>query len=112
MKFVFRPEKPTYPLEISSLNLGDAWIEVYVLTNKEVKDGNNILNVDDSKKIDSYLKSRLEEYLNMSNEEYVTRLTYNGSLSQLSNDADFIEQYSWLEKIFNWIASLFSNLFK
>ncbi|MBN1386101.1 hypothetical protein JW968_03955 [Candidatus Woesearchaeota archaeon] len=74
--FRFQPKKPYYPLEISSLNLGESMIDVHVLTVNPVADQNDILTVEESKKISYGLKKKLEKSLNLANAKYVTRLSY------------------------------------
>jgi len=126
LKFEFQPHKPYYPLEISSLNLGKSIIEVYVLTVNPVIDQNNILNVEESKKINSELKRKLAKHINIANAKYVTRLSYKGDLKGLTDDAEFDgkdimnppnfpgekdsyeQDYNFLQKVWNWICNLFS----
>jgi hypothetical protein len=89
LKFEFEPPQPYYPLYISSLNRGASLIEVYVIDSSPVKDSNQVLRVDETKKIDSVLRRKLLRYVDMSNGEYVTRLSYRGALGKLSADAVF-----------------------
>lgn len=89
LKFEFEPTQPFYPLHISSLNRGKSLIEVYVISSAPVKDNNQILRVDEAKKIDSGLRRKLARQIGMSNAEYVTRLSYRGALRKLSADAVF-----------------------
>jgi len=130
LNFQFQPRKPYYPLEISSLNLGKSIIEVYVLTVNPVTDQNDILTVEESKKINSKLKKKLEKHINLANAKYVTRLSYMGDLKELTNDAEFEgegimeppsfpeedkqgdsgsyeERYNFLQKVWDWISNLF-----
>jgi len=89
LKFEFKPYQPYYPLEISSLNIGESVIEVYVLADSDVIDKNNILTVEGSKKINRKLKGKLEKHVNLDNAEYVTKLSYKGELKCLNADAEF-----------------------
>lgn len=114
LKFEFQPSQPYYPLEISSLNIGESFIEVYVLTENPVSDKNNILEVGESKEINSELREKLEQHIDLSNANYVTRLSYNGDLNNLTSDAEFKyeeptyeEEYRFLEALWNWISNLF-----
>ena len=120
LKFEFQPDQPYYPLEISSLNIGDSHIEVYILTKDPVKDKNNILKVSESKNISSELEKKLKESIDIGNASYITRLTYDGNLKDLTKDAVFgvgsqnenenVFENIWLalQNLFDWIKSLFS----
>ena len=89
LKFEFEPTQPFYPLHISSLNRGKSLIEVYVISSTPMEDYNQILRIDEAKKIDSGLRRKLARHIDMSNAEYVTRLAYRGALRKLSADAIF-----------------------
>lgn len=89
LKFEFQPAQPYYPLEISSLNIGESKIEVYVLARRPVTDTNNILQVNKSKKINSKLRKKLKKHINLVKAKYVTRLSFKGDLINLTNDAEF-----------------------
>ncbi len=89
LKFEFQPHQPYYPLEISSLNMGDSNIEVYVLTDRNVIDKNGMLKVDEFKVIDSELRKKLEKHINLTLAQYVTRLFYKGDFGDLAVDAEF-----------------------
>ena len=89
LKFEFQPAQPNYPLRISSLNQGPSRIEVYVLSERPVIDQSNILRVDQSKTISQELgKSMAHAGMNVQ-DGYVTRLYYQGLLSDLTADAVF-----------------------
>ena len=89
LKIEFRPAQPNYPLRISSLNQGLSRIEVYVLSERPVIDQSNILRVDQSKTISQELgKSMARAGMNFQG-GYVTRLFYQGLLSDLTADAVF-----------------------
>ncbi len=116
LKFEFQPEEPYYPLEISSLNLGRGVIEVYVLANGWVTDKNNILKSKESKWINFELKKKLKKYIDLGYSSYVTRLSYNGDLKNLNNDAVFesiyTEKYNLLKIILDWLYNLFTSIFR
>jgi len=125
LKFEFQPHKPYYPLEISSLNLGKSKIEVYVLTINPVTDQNDILKVEESKRINFELKGKLAKHINTANAKYVTRLSYEGDLKGLTDDAEFDGKdimnpssfsgdsgsyglvYDFFQEIWDWISNLF-----
>jgi hypothetical protein len=109
LKFQFKPKQPYYPLEISSLNLGSSIIEVYVMTSNPVTDQNDVLTVEESKMINSELKNKLEKHINLANAKYVTRLSYNGNLKDLTADAEFSyeKQDGFFQRVWNWISNLF-----
>jgi len=90
LKFEFQPHQPYYPLEISSLNRGDTLIDVYVIADMPMSDKNSILKLDEAKKINPDLKSKLQmNGMYPSTAEYVTRLSYAGQLSGLNADSEF-----------------------
>lgn len=108
LKFEFTPVKPFYPLEISSLNQGNTLVEIYVLTDKPVKDVNEILEATESKRISSTLKSKLQEHLNVGDAKYVTRLSYEGALSELHSDAELEKQdVFFLRGFWDWLTNIF-----
>ena len=86
LKITFRPEKPFYPLKISSINEGNTEINVYVLSKTPVKDENRILSIYQMTGLTTYLKDNY----NLSVENYVTLLTYNDSLKGLNSDSVFV----------------------
>ncbi len=86
LKFTFQPEKPFYPLKISSINEGGTNISVYVFSETPVKDEKNILSIHNMIKLEKYWR---EKY-NLTNEKYVTLLKYEGDLKGLNEDSFFI----------------------
>ena len=109
LKFEFYPEQPYYPLEISSLSKGETNIEVYVVTNNPVYDLSGILEVSESYTLGG-LKSSLEEHMDIGNARYITRLSYEGALSELNEDAVFEEEdmgfFDYYITVFqSWFAS-------
>ncbi|MBD3252551.1 DUF2330 domain-containing protein [Candidatus Pacearchaeota archaeon] len=119
LKIDFKPEIPYYPLEISSINQGHEHIEVYVFTNSDIKEKNEILVSTETKKITSDLRKKLAEHINIQDSDYVTRFVFDGELSRLNSDAEFEQsegvkpdieplEYNFLQKFFNWIRELFS----
>ena len=89
LRFEFTPPDPYYPLVISSLNTGQGKIEVYVIAEKPVADINGVMQVDRIKNMTSELKDKLQKFFSIDNEEYITRLSFNGLLKDLSDDAVF-----------------------
>jgi hypothetical protein len=92
IKLEFKPSQPYYPLGISNINTGYTDIEIYVITNRPVKDANKILEVDKSKEISSDLKNKLKDRIDLKSATFVTRLKYNGNLYDLNNDAFFSDK--------------------
>jgi len=86
LKITFRPDKPFYPLKISSINEGNTEINVYVLSKTPVKDENGILAVYQMTGLSTYLK----DSYNLTVENYVTLLTYKDSLKGLNSDSFFV----------------------
>lgn len=89
LKFEFTPLEPYYPLTISSFSEGSGSIEIYVVADYPVTDKNHILTLDKCKSISDELKEKLSLHFPVEKVSYVTRLTYRGKLSELSNDAVF-----------------------
>jgi len=107
LQFEFTPPEPYYPLVISSLNQGDGKIEVYVIAEKPVADLNGIMQVDNCKKITEELKEKL-----IDDEEYITKLSFNGLLEDLVDDAvfEFFMISSKYDPVFIYIPSNLDNL--
>ena len=112
LMFKFTPPEPYYPLVISSLNAGEGKIEVYVIAEKPVADANGVMVVDRIKNMTSKLKEKLEKIFPIGNEEYITRLSYNGLLEDLTDDAvfDFFTPSSRYDPLFFYIPSNLENL--
>ena len=87
IKIEFIPDKPHYPLKPSSENIGHTTITVYVASPEPMVDSNQILKLDESKKITSEFKNDLYGIVDLGNAAYVTRLTYSGDLKYLNQDA-------------------------
>lgn len=85
LKFTFQPEKAFYPLKISSINDGETDINVYVFSETPVKDRQNTLSISKMVKISEYWRNKF----NLTNENYVTLLEYNGNLKNLNKDSLF-----------------------
>ena len=123
LKFEFQPPQPYYPLEISSLNSGSTFIEVYVLGANPVKDKNSILKVDESKEINAELRKKLQTQINLADAKYVTRLSYGGDLRRLNADAEFergemvrkppvaapAKKYNFIQDAWRWLSGLFGK---
>ncbi len=86
LKFTFQPEKPFYPLKISSINDGETNISVYVFSEMPVKDEKKVLSTHNMVKLKGYLRDKY----NLTNEKYVTLLKYGGNLKVLNEDSFFI----------------------
>jgi len=112
LRFEFTPPEPYYPLVISSLNAGEGKIEVYVIAEKPVADINGIMLVDRCKNMTDKLKEKLQEFFPIGEEEYVTRLLFNGLLEDLTDDAvfDFFTPSSKYDPVFLYIPSNLENL--
>lgn len=112
LRFEFTPPEPYYPLVISSLNAGRGKIEVYVLAEKPVADINRVMQVDQIKKINDELKEKLQLHLPIEKEEYITRLSFNGLLEDLYDDAvfKFFTPTSKYNPLYLYISSDLENL--
>jgi len=112
LEFEFTPPEPYYPLVISSLNAGEGKIEVYVISEKPVFDVNGIMQVDKIKNMTKDLKEKLQDFFPIENEEYVTRLSFNGLLNDLTDDAvfDFFKASNRYDSVFLCIPSNLENL--
>jgi uncharacterized protein DUF2330 len=89
LQFEFTPIDPYYPLVISSLNSGYGMIEVYVVAEHPIIDMNNVMKLDACKFITQELKEKLAHNFSTEKAEYVSRLTYQGFLNDLTDDAVF-----------------------
>jgi len=112
LRFEFTPPEPYYPLVISSLNAGEGKIEVYVIAEKPVVDSNGIMQVDRIKNMTDELKEKLQKFLPIDKEEYITRLSFNGLLEDLTDDAvfDFFTTSTSYNPVFLYIPSSLENL--
>jgi hypothetical protein len=112
LKFEFYPEKPYYPLEISSLGAGETHIEVYVASYNPVIDLSGILNNTKSKLLTNSYRNDIDDHIDLGNARYVTRLTFEGDLSELLEDAVFDEEdISSFEHFMDIFQSWFSWFF-
>lgn len=112
LRFEFTPSEPYYPLVISSLNAGEGKIEVYVIAEKPVADITGIMLVDQIKNMTDDLKETLKEFFPIDKEEYITRLSFNGQLKDLTDDAvfDFFTGSTKYDPVFLYIPSNLENL--
>lgn len=117
LKFVFKPENPFYPLKISSIGKGHTNVEVYVVSNNETKDLNNVLAFDKSKEIDDEFREKVKEFIDLTNYTYIIRLNYRGELNKLNNDSVFNLEYigerpkpeirkSFIIRFIDWLRNL------
>jgi len=79
----FTPKGAFYPLKVSSLNEGKTRVDVYVFGDTPASDGSGILKVDSVTENVGYIKAY------GFNQEYITYLTFDGNLSELTEDAWF-----------------------
>ena len=112
LRFEFTPPEPYYPLVISSLNTGDGKIEVYVIGEKPVADVNGVMQIDRVRNMTEELKEKLQEFLPIDKEEYITRLSFNGLLEKLTNDAvfEFFTHSRDYYPVYLYISSNLENL--
>lgn len=75
LEITFQPDKPFYPMKISSINEGNTDIVVYITSNSIFFDNSGILKV-------SGVNNNYGHY-------YTTLLEYNGDLKQLKDDSIF-----------------------
>jgi hypothetical protein len=94
LKIEFYPEKPFYPMKMTSINPGDITANVYVLSTVPMKDTNGIMTIEKMRSI-SYSS---QEHLNASGLNFLTSLTYTGKTSQLVQDSVFEMTYFDCEK--------------
>ena len=85
LKFTFQPEEPFYPMKISSINEGDTNVKVYVFSEIPVNDEKNVLSTTKMTTLTNHWKDKY----NLTNEKYITLLTYNGDLKDLKEDSYF-----------------------
>jgi hypothetical protein len=112
LKFIFEPEKPYYPLEISSLGEGVSNIEVYAISENPMSDQSKIMQQVVTKKIDAELKEKLKKYINNDNAKYVSRFSWRGNLNNLTNDSIFIEESRFKSSFFGRFIEWFKGLLK
>jgi|GEM_PF-5036683 len=86
----FWPDKPTYPLRISSINRGETKIELYLIAEDEMIDVNGILTEQAVKHLYG-LNETLSKKLGVNENHSLTFFTYRGELSELEGDAVFAE---------------------
>jgi len=88
IKIEFKPDSAFYPQKMSSVNEGDIEINTYVFSKTPVRDENGVLSVSRMIKINN---DWLKEKYNLTNEEYITLLEYDGDLDGLEHDSFFAE---------------------
>ncbi len=93
LKISFYPDKPTYPLYISSI--ADNWggIDCYFIGPDRVKDKNGLLKYQTYRVLTSSIESELENLgLYIPNScDYISLLIYRGYLDSLDEDAIFVK---------------------
>lgn len=91
VKITFYPEKPIFPLYISSLDDTYGGIDLYFIGPDKVKDKNAILYLYDSITLSSDVELDLEDLdINIPNDcQYISLLLYRGYLDSISKDSIF-----------------------
>jgi hypothetical protein len=89
LKIEFTPEKPFYPMKMTSINQGDVIANVYLFSNAPMTDLSGLMEVEKM----TTVNSNTQEYLNLTGQNYVTSLTYTGKTSQLVTDSVFEPVY-------------------
>ena len=94
LKFEFTTYKPYYPLVITSMSEGYTSIDVYVISNKGIKDVTGPLRVDKAKRLNSEIKDKIKKEIGINpKDNVVTRLAYHGKASELADDSVFEGYY-------------------
>jgi hypothetical protein len=93
LEITFYPDKPTYPLYISSLDDTYGGIDVYFIGPEEVEDKNQILRYWGSIALPSKTEDWLEDHdIDVPDDcYYITLLLYRGYLDEIEKDSVFIE---------------------
>jgi len=92
LEIKFQPEKPFYPMKMSSINEGDTKINVYFISNYTVRDEANYL-IYEGAALDKYGASDL--FLDKPRSyDYtaISMLTFEGNTSELDGDSYFIRR--------------------
>lgn len=97
LKIEFTPDKPQFPLEISSINQGHTYITVYVAAMEPMVDSRGMLELEDSKRITPEFREGLLGTMDIGDLAYATKSTYSGDLRHLNNDAVFRPEPSLIE---------------
>ena len=86
LEIVFQPMVPMFPMKMSSINEGNTKINVYFISNYNVKDSSELLAVSGKSDFtgNPYISNYNEEY-------YITWLNYEGNTKDLTDDSYFIE---------------------
>jgi hypothetical protein len=94
LEIKFQPEKPFYPMKLSSINGGETLIDVYFFSSEPVGDESGLLKVKKSRNIQKF-----RQVLSLSrNEDAKKSYGYLQNL-QLQNDMDYLTFYigTWLQ---------------
>ena len=100
LKFTFQPEEPFYPMKISSINEGDTEVKVYFFSEIPVEDKKEVLSTEKMTTLTNHWKDKY----NLTNEKYITLLTYNGALKDLKEDSYFASTKYKLELDPNYVS--------
>ncbi|MDH7517597.1 MAG: DUF2330 domain-containing protein [Candidatus Thermoplasmatota archaeon] len=90
LKIKFQPEKPFYPLKMTSINEGDTKINVYFISNYTVVDENNYLSFE---KINNNIVGISQFFMDDYNIHYetISMLTFEGNTKDLTGDSYFVK---------------------
>lgn len=97
LMITFKPKEPLYPMRLSSINPGISQVDIFVFSSTPVEDKNAILKVQSMIKNPQKQSNALNLYLSdqkidTEGMDYLTYLTYNGDLGDLTGDSVFIKK--------------------
>lgn len=81
----FYPSHPFYPMQISSLNPGEAIVDVYIFSDTPMSDSSDLLQINQMTKNPGWLGLEEAGF----EENYITFLSYIGDLQDLDKDSWF-----------------------
>ena len=92
LEIVFQPIVPMYPMKMSSINKGNTKINVYFISDYQVKDSSGLLTIKGTSDFSGnpYISTYNVGTYNVRN--YVTWLTYEGETKGLIGDSYFVEK--------------------
>jgi len=102
LKITFQPEKPFYPMRMTSLNSGPLEANVYVFSSSPVKDSSGLMHIERMAVTSQYIKGRL----GLISENYLTYLKFSGDTSMLSTDSEFEPTFYDLSKDPSYVSPL------
>ena len=86
LKIVFEPSRPFYPMKMTSLNDGDLIANVYFFSTSFYNDSSSIMLIDKMVQVNENLKKQL----GLTNELYLTSMTFAGDTKELTTDSIFV----------------------